>query len=202
MMKTAFFDVDTQLDFLYPAGALAVPDGASLLPGLTELTRFAAANKIALISTTDAHTEDDIEFQSWPPHCVAGSFGQMKAASTLLPGAVTLPNAVISPDRLRSHAQAPQVIVQKQTTDCFTNISLRPFLDILRANSFIVYGVVAEVCVEKALFGLLQYGARVECVTDGIKAISDAAMRNMLAHFQAAGGTLTTISEVTARRIA
>lgn len=197
-MKTAFVDVDTQLDFLYPAGALAVLDGANLVPGLAELTRFAAAKKISIISTADAHGEDDPEFQHWPPHCIVGSFGQQKCGATLLQRAVTMPNMEMTPERLKSHAAEHQIIVQKQNVDCFTNVSLRPFLDALRATRFVVYGVVAEVCVEKALFGLLQYGAHVECVIDGVKAISEAAMRNTLAHFQAAGGTLTTIGQVCA----
>ena len=42
-MNTVFFDVDTQLDFLYPAGALYVPGAETLLPALTRLTNFAAA---------------------------------------------------------------------------------------------------------------------------------------------------------------
>ena len=197
-MKTAFVDVDTQLDFLYPAGALAVPDGAGLVAGLTELTSFAVARNVNIISTADAHAEDDPEFNDWPPHCVLGSFGQQKCGGTLLAQAVTMPNAEITTERLKQHASAPQVIVQKQNVDCFTNVSFRPFLAALGAERFIIYGVVAEVCVEKALFGLLQYGAKVECVTDGIRAISDAAMRNTLAHFQAAGGTLTTIGQVIA----
>ena len=197
-MKTAFFDVDTQLDFLYPAGALAVPGGGGLVSGLADLTRFAAAKKIVLLSTVDAHAENDPEFQHWPPHCIAGTIGQNKPSVTVLPQSVVVSNGGIPDDRLRTCAGAPQVIVQKQTIDPFTNVSLRFLLDAIGAERFIVYGVAAEVCVEKALFGLLQTGVRVECVSDGIRAISEPAMRNMLAHFQAAGGKLATIGQVTA----
>ena len=31
-MKTVFFDIDTQIDFLYPAGALYVPGAERILP--------------------------------------------------------------------------------------------------------------------------------------------------------------------------
>ena len=197
-MKTVFVDVDTQLDFLYPAGALAVPDGAALAPGLAELTRFAAANKITILSTTDAHGENDPEFREWPPHCVFGTIGQKKSLATLLPQSTVMPNVEITADQLRAYAESAQLIVEKQNIDCFTNVNLGSLLDALRAERFVVYGVVAEVCVEKALFGLLQHGGRVECVADAIRAISEPKMRNMLAHFQAAGGILTTIAKATA----
>ena len=71
-MNTIFIDIDTQLDFLYPAGALYVPGAERLIPALTRLTQYAAQHGIPLVSTVDAHAEDDIEFRTWPKHCVAG----------------------------------------------------------------------------------------------------------------------------------
>ncbi len=91
-MKTVFFDVDTQLDFLYPAGALFVPGADGIVKSLAELTRFAASNGIQIVSTADAHTEDDPEFKMWKPHCVAGTTGQQKAAATLLSKPIILQN--------------------------------------------------------------------------------------------------------------
>ena len=35
-MKTVFFDIDTQIDFLYPAGALYVPGAERLLPLISQ----------------------------------------------------------------------------------------------------------------------------------------------------------------------
>ena len=40
-MKTAFFDVDTQIDFLYPAGALYVPGAERIVPAIAALNRYA-----------------------------------------------------------------------------------------------------------------------------------------------------------------
>ena len=71
-MTTVFFDVDTQLDFLYPAGALYVPGAERLVPTLVKLTRFAAEHQLPMIATMDAHSEDDPEFTTWKPHCVEG----------------------------------------------------------------------------------------------------------------------------------
>jgi nicotinamidase/pyrazinamidase len=55
-MSAAFFDIDSQLDFLYPAGALYVPGAERIVPAIASLNRYAAAHGIPVVSTTDAHT--------------------------------------------------------------------------------------------------------------------------------------------------
>ncbi len=83
-MKTVFFDVDTQIDFLIPAGALYVPGAERMIEQIAALNRYAMEHGIPVISTMDAHAEDDPEFKQWPHHCVAGTLGQQKPPSTLL----------------------------------------------------------------------------------------------------------------------
>ena len=90
--KTVFFDVDTQIDFLYPAGALYVPGAETIVHGVAALNRYAASQGIVVISTVDAHSENDPEFQIWPPHCVARTAGQQKPAATLLERRAVVPN--------------------------------------------------------------------------------------------------------------
>ena len=192
-MKTIFFDVDNQLDFLYPAGALYVPGAEELLPVLGKLTQYAKTNQIQIISTADAHSEADPEFEAWKPHCVAGTTGQQKSAVTLSipqPAVLTsLSRAPVSP--------SPQIIVEKQHVDCFTNPNLAPLLASLKAQRYIVYGVVSEVCVRCAAMGLLSItGARVELVADAIRHLNQTAHDKMLTEVQAEGGILTTSSAV------
>ena len=171
-MKTVFFDIDTQIDFVYPAGALYVPGAEHILPLIGQLNRHAPV----LISTMDAHTEDDPEFQIYPHHCVVGTTGQHKPAVTLL--------------------DQRQWIVEKQQLDCFSSPQLAPLLADLNAKRYVVYGVVTEICVKLAAFGLLKTGKRVEVVTDAIRSLNEEAGALTLAEFQAAGGILTTTAEV------
>ena len=91
-MRTVFFDIDTQLDFLYPAGALYAPKAERIVPAVARLNRFAAERGFPVVSTTDAHAEDDPEFSQWPPHCVAGTMGQRKPEATLLDRRVVIPS--------------------------------------------------------------------------------------------------------------
>jgi nicotinamidase/pyrazinamidase len=187
-MKTVFFDVDTQLDFLYPGGALPVPGAGGIVASLDRLTRFAATRQIQVVSTADAHSEDDPEFKVWKPHCVSGTAGQQKTAGTLLSQRAVLSAAL--------PVEAAQIIVEKQHIDCFTNPHLRPLLHALAADRYVVYGVASEVCVRSAVFGLLETGARVELVGDAIKSLSRAAEQEMIEQFQKAGGHLTTVAAV------
>ena len=196
-MKTVFFDVDTQLDFLYPAGALYVPGAEKLLPEFAALTRYASRKGFQIVSTADAHFEDDLEFKTWKPHCVAGTVGQQKAAATLLGQPLVLGTLEEALDEIRSSiAEGRQIVVEKQKLDAFTNPHLRPLLHLLKAERYVLYGVVTELCVRCAAFGLLATGARVELVSDAIKSLSASEARGFIDQFQSQGGELTTVSSV------
>ena len=195
-MKTAFFDIDSQLDFLYPAGALYVPGAERIVPAIARLNRYAAEHGIPVISTADAHAEDDPEFRSWPPHCVAGATGQHKAEATLLERRVVIPNRECDP----AIDGAQQIIVEKQTVDVFAARNLGRLLERLEADRYVVYGVVTEICVQFAASGLLKTGKPVAVVTDAVKELSPEDSRRTLADLCARGAALATVSEVCAAR--
>jgi nicotinamidase/pyrazinamidase len=190
-MKTNFFDIDAQLDFLYPAGALYVPGAEQIVPAIARLNHYAAAHGIPVISTTDAHTENDPEFRDWPPHCVAGTTGQHKAEATLLEKRVVVPNRPC--DLALDDAQ--QIVVEKQNVDAFTSPNLARILELLAADRYVVYGVVTEICVLFAARGLLQYGKPVTIVTDAVRSLTAEASDRALAEFRAAGGTLAQVGQ-------
>ncbi len=191
-MNSVFFDIDTQIDFMFPAGALYAPGAETILGAVSTLNRYAAEHGIPVISTMDAHSENDPEFKTWPHHCVVDTCSQQKPASTLLERRVVVPNASWTP------REAQQYLLEKQTFDCFTNVNLRQLLDTLGADRYVVYGVVTEICVKDAAFGLLKTGRRIELVTDAVRSLNDDAGARMLAEFTAAGGILTTVAQVCA----
>lgn len=176
-MKTVFVDVDTQIDFLYPAGALYVRGGERLLPAIARLNQYAVSHGMPLLSTADAHSENDPEFRTWPPHCVVGTTGQLKPAETLVGNG--------------------QTIVEKQQLDVFSNPEFPALLKELQADRYVVYGVATDYCVSRALTRLLATGKPVALVTDAIAAVNAADGEKAIAEFTARGGTLTTEAEVT-----
>jgi|ERR1700682_4366930 nicotinamidase/pyrazinamidase len=193
-MKTVFVDVDTQLDFLYPAGALYVPGAERIVPAVERLNRYAAAHGIPVLSTADAHTESDPEFAAWPPHCIAGTTGQHKAAATLLDKRVVVPNR----DDDVSLEGAEQIILEKQTFDAFATRSLPRVLKTLSAGRFVVYGVVTEICVLRAARGLLAAKGEVIVVADAVKELSSEEGARALDEVRAMGGSVSSISEICA----
>lgn len=194
--ERVFFDVDTQIDFLDPSGALYVPGAEAIVDRVAALNRFASVHGIPVISTLDAHSMNDPEFRDWPPHCIAGTRGQEKPASTLLEGRVIVANSPGLPEI----SSAPQILLEKQKLDCFTNANLSGLLDRLGARDCVVYGVVTEICVKFAAFGLLRTGRKVAIVTDAVKELDPAASAAMFGEFTAAGGALTTSAAILADR--
>ncbi len=172
-MKT-FFDIDTQIDFVFPAGALYTPGAEKVLPAVSALNRHAGEHGITLISTMCAHGEEAEEFKVWGPHCVAGTFGQRKPAATLLadPG--------------------KQIFIEKDALDLFSNPEVLPLLAELSIDDCYVYGVLTEFCVKCAVMGLLRTGRRVSLVTDAIAHYSKTEGERVILDFLAAGGHCLT----------
>src|SRR5215510_6952206 len=171
-MKTVFFDIDTQIDFMFPAGALYVPGAERLVPIIAQLNHSAEI----VVSTMCAHTGNDPEFRQWPPHCIVGTTGQLKPQSTL--------------------RASGQIILEKQQLDLFTNPNLPKLLQELSADEYVVYGVVTEYCVRLAALGLLETGKPVTLVTDAIQSLRAADGESTLQAFTAGGGKLATSSKL------
>jgi len=186
-MKTLYFDIDSQLDFLYPSGALYVPGAERVLTAIAGLNRQAASEGSIVVSTVDAHTEDDPEFRVWPHHCVAGTWGQRKAESTLLDGRVLIPNR---PGDLAIEG-ARQIIVEKQTVDVFAAPNLARVIERLQADRYIVYGVVTEICVLYAVRGLVKSGKPVQVMLNAIRSLTDEASAKALAEMRALGAQIS-----------
>jgi nicotinamidase/pyrazinamidase len=191
-MSAVFFDVDTQLDFLYPAGALYVPGAESIVTRVAALNHYAGQHGIPVVSTVDAHTENDPEFTQWPPHCVAGTAGQQKPAATLLEKRAVIASGPHNFD-IRG---AQQIVLEKQSVNCFTNANLPELLDVLGAARSVVYGVVTEICVKNAALGLLKSGRHVTLITDAVRSLDEGTCERFFHEFAAAGGELAVAQDI------
>jgi len=178
-MRPLFVDVDTQNDFVLPAGSLYAPGAERVIPKVEALNRLAAERQLGLISTACAHEENDAEFLAWPPHCVKGTVGQLKPNSTLV--------------------GVGQILFEKQHTDVFLDTRFVPLLNEMGATEYVVFGVVTEVCVRFAAEGLLRMGKPVTIVGDAVCALSEPAAQNFLERFIQAGGRVCDSAEIRIR---
>ena len=70
--KTALIVVDLNNDFM-PGGALAVNEADQVIGPINELAKN--GNYAYVVATQDWHPTDHASFDTWPPHCVAGTPG-------------------------------------------------------------------------------------------------------------------------------
>ena len=196
MTNFLFWDVDTQIDFLSPQGKLYVPASEKIIARLQQLTKYAADHGITIVASADAHLENDPEFAQYPPHCIVGTEGQRKVEGTLLPGNYTIPNRKIElPQDLKSY---PQIVVEKQAFDVFTNRNTEVLLKLLGKQEIILYGVVTEICVDRAARGLIERGYRVNLITDAIQHLNPEKASATLDYVVQHEGQRVTTNEVLA----
>jgi len=190
----AFFDVDTQVDFMLPHGRLYVPGAGEIIPNLVKLMSYARENGFPVLSSADAHAPDDPEFAIWPPHCVAGTPGQQRIPETLFPDAVVIPSRSGAFD---PPAQWPsQIIIEKPTYDTAANPNFDAILRALGFRRLVVFGVATEYCVRAVALALRERGFPVDLVVDAIKAITEEGGRKALEEVTAAGVRLVTTADV------
>ncbi len=170
MGDVVFWDVDTQIDFMEPIGKLYVPGAEALRANLGYLTGL-GSEKARLCGSVDAHLPDDPEFSAWPEHCVYGTLGQLKVSETLVDGTLFVPSIRLSDAQLTEiFAYRGQVIFEKQDNDVRTNHNVQRFMELLKPRVIVVYGVVSEICVDKAVkFFAGDLGYETVVVSDAIK---------------------------------
>jgi len=193
--KVVFWEVDAQADFMLPGGKLYVPGAEKIIPNIQRLVNAATGAGVFLVSSGDAHPENDPEFQRFPPHCLRGTPGARVIPEGLTGDFVTIPNdsSRKPPADLFRHAQ---VVIEKQTLDVFDNPHTSEVVERLGAGTeYVVFGVVTEYCVRCAAKGLLDRGRKVSIVKDAIETLKPDDGRRALNELQAAGARLITTDE-------
>lgn len=192
--KVVFWEVDAQADFMLPGGKLYVPSAEKIVPNLKRLVDAAAEAGVFLVSSGDAHPEDDPEFQRFPPHCLRGTPGARIIPEGLTKNPRTIPNDPSRklPEDIFDSAQA---VLEKQTLDVFDNPHASELVERLGDVEYVVFGVVTEYCVRCAAKGLLERGRKVSVVEDAIETLDPADGRRALDELQRLGARLITTEQ-------
>jgi len=197
-LKTIFWEVDAQADFMLPGGKLYVPGAEKTIPNIRRLVTAATEAGALLVSSGDAHPEGDPEFQRFPPHCLRGTPGARIIPEGLAKKFCTIPNDA-SRALPKDVLSFPQIIFEKQTLDVFDNPHAGELVERLPSDAeYVVFGVVTEFCVRCAAKGLLERGRRVAIVKDAIEALEPEAGRRALDEMRMLGAQLITTDEALA----
>ena len=194
--KTVFVDIDTQFDFMNPRGNLYVPDAEDIIDNIKKLFDYAKEHKIKILSSIDAHTVDDPEFNLFPAHCVKGTPGNQKIEASTCNDNITIENR--EQEITESIMNHDQIIVESQTFDIFESTNTDKIVKKLDAQNFVVFGVATDYCVKAAVLGLLKRGYNVSLVTDATTAITIKGEEQSLNEMKDAGAVYTTTKDVIA----
>src|SRR3989344_145268 len=200
-MKTIFWNVDTQHDFMNKNGALYVPGAEEIKPALDRLTKYALPQGIKIMGSIDAHTEKDPEMKAnggpFPFHCMIGTLGQKHIPETAPINPLYVKNKEYTAKELEGIlGHNGEVIFEKQHYDVFTNPNTAKVLGKLGIKLAVVYGVATDYCDKAAALGLRKLGIEVYLVEDAIKPVTEEGGEAALEEMLAAGVKLTKTKDV------
>jgi len=151
MPKKALIIVDMLNDFVDEKGALYCGDTArSIIPFIQKTLLSYRNRKDLVIYLQDSHDEDDKEFEKFPKHCVAGTWG-CEVIPELLP-------------------QAGETMIPKKRYSGFYGTDLEHVLISAGIDDVEVVGVCTSICVMDTVGGLAN---RDYNITVPVKGVAD-----------------------------
>jgi nicotinamidase-related amidase len=126
--KSAVIVVDMQNDFVTEGGKLVVPAASETVPAIQRLLAKGRAAGVKVAYTQDTHFEGDPEWNIWPEHCRAGTWG-WQIVDGLAP-------------------QPGDLVEQKSRYDGFYDTSLDHYLSrVWKVEHLVIVGTIASICV-------------------------------------------------------
>jgi len=198
-MKTLFWNVDTQKDFMKTDGKLPVGEGQGAMEleeNLRYLTDLATQENVQVVNTGDYHNQDSEEIvfpeenvepdylETFPPHCMQETEGVEFIDATD-------PEEALRFDWQQDYDVATElenyegdVVIYKDRFNVFEGSPhTDDIVDEIDPDRVFVYGVATDVCVDQAIEGLLETGAEVYAVEDAVKGIDPEASDNCMAEW-------------------
>jgi nicotinamidase/pyrazinamidase len=206
MLRRILWDVDTQVDFMDPAGKLYVPGAREIAPVLERLVDAGRAAGVVHVASADDHELTDPEltgtpdFQNtFPPHCLRGTHGAEKILETKQRDPLPLSHIPFPPGIVATLVDGRrEILLLKKNFDVFTNPNTEALLAALDPDEIVVFGVATDVCDDAAIRGFLLRGRRVVFVEDAARGLDEARTAACTAVWRAGGVEFATADGVIA----
>ena len=185
-MRTLFFAVDLQNDFLLPTGALYVPGSDKIIPNLEKIMQMADQNDIPVVYTMDFHTKNSKEISdtpdfktTFPKHCIAFETGA-NLISQIDPHkfsggckGILYSGEKIHPS-IKWVIKNRQILIFKDALDVFEgNRHTKEIVGGINPDVVFIFGVAGDYCVDYAVSGLVKLGYKAVIIYDAIKSIKE-----------------------------
>jgi len=204
-MKTIFWNVDTQYDFMRDdeayKGRLAIPGAKAIEGNLEKLTAIAKQLGIKVINTADWHTIESEELstnpdftKTFPQHCMQDTKGAqfVPATNPENPYLIDWKQEQFDKEKV---LQTRNIILYKDKFDIFTGTPHSDkVVELIRPEKVVVYGVATNVCVDCAVKGLLERKVQVYVPTDAIKELPNLPLP--YENWQRKGAILTRTDDI------
>lgn len=127
--KTVLIVVD-MINGFAKAGALYSPRVEALIPGIAALSRACGERGMPMLAFADAHPAQSPEFQSYPPHCLAGTEESRLVAEL--------------------EGTGPWMRIDKNSTNGFLEPAFQAWLEEHnQADTFIIVGDCTDICIQQ-----------------------------------------------------
>ena len=204
-MKTIFWNVDTQYDFMRDdeayKGKLAITGAKAIEGNLEKLTAIAKQLGIKVINTADWHTIESEELstnpdfiKTFPQHCMQDTKGAqfVPATNPENPYLIDWKQEQFDKEKV---LQTRNIVLYKDKFDIFTGTPHSDkVVELIRPEKAVVYGVATNVCVDCAVEGLLERKVQVYVPTDAIKELPNLPLP--YENWQRKGAILTRTDDI------
>ena len=202
-MRTVFWNVDTQYDFMRADGALYVKDAELIEPNLARLTQLAQTYGVTVVNTADWHDENTKEISdepdfiaTFPKHCMQGTYGAQFILATKPESPYVIDGQMESIDEEKVKVSR-NILLYK---DAFNVVDGNPLagnvLEILNPYQAVVYGVATNVCVDQTVMGILEQNVGVFVTLDAIKELPNLPLEETISRWQSNGAKMIGVDDV------
>ena len=158
MAKKALIVVDMLNDFIEEQGALYCgPSARDIVPFIKKRLEAHRQSGSLVVYLQDAHRENDLEFEKFPKHCVAGTWGSQIIAE-------------LAP------ASGEQVLPKTRYSGFYAT-DLEKVLNQFNPTEVEVVGVCTSICVMDTVGGLANRDYSTTVPVDGVADFDDEAHR-------------------------
>jgi nicotinamidase/pyrazinamidase len=167
--KKALIVVDYQNDFC-PGGALAVPEGDTVVGTINDLVNEFIENGNIVVYTKDYHPSDHVSFKInhpegiWPPHCVQNTPGVDLHPDLEVAGPTFYKAFLSSQDSYSGFGGHIEANTDAQ--------SLEQYLREQGVEEVTVVGLALDYCVKSTAIDAHKLGFNTEVVLEGTKAVN------------------------------